>query len=347
MLGVALVLLASACGGTRTRPHSGGVLHVSPNGSDAGDCTSSPCRTFDYAFHTAQPGQTIQVAAGTYTTETITADHSKKGTRRVLFEPAPGAAVVVDDLDVFGSHLEFRNMRLGWKAERGADHLTFRNVSSSMLFIWSATNVRVLGGQLYPGPHYLDGCTQRHNTCDYDSNISNAEGGPPPRNILFDRVFFHGWLRPRGTDFHTECLQVGSGIDVTIENSRFSQCATHDIFIRSWGAGFDLRNWTIRNNVFAATHDGYFSVNVADTTGAIYDNIVVRNNTALQDFGSDVRTGTIRFIANVQPDMSRFKCGYAPAATWDYNVYLSGTPCGPHDRVGKPAALRRAAGARP
>jgi hypothetical protein len=196
--------------------------------------------------------------------------------------------------------------------------------------------VRVIGGELYPGPHYLDGCTQKHNTCDYDSGISNAEGGPPPKHILFDGVYFHGWLRPPGTDFHTECLQVGSGIDVTIENSRFTGCATHDIFIRSWGPAFVLKNWTIQNNVFGATQDGYFSVNVADTSGATYDDIVVRNNSALQDFGSDVRVGKIEFVGNIQPDMSGFKCGYAPAAIWDYNVYASGTPCGHHDRIGNP-----------
>jgi hypothetical protein len=339
------VLLASACAGETAQSATvpaATVLQVSPTGVDSGGCTSSPCLTFDYAYHLAKPGQTVEVAAGEYPSETITPDLRKTGPKLVLFKPAAGAAVIVDNLDIFGSHIEFRSMRLGWKAEKGADDLTFRAVSSSMLFIWSATNVRVLGGELYPGPNYLDGCTQDHNTCDYDSNISNAEGGPPPQHILFNGVFFHGWLRPPGTDFHTECLQVGSGIDVTIENSRFTDCATHDIFIRSWGPDFVLRDWMIQNNFFGATQDGYYSVNIGDTTGATYQNIVVRNNSALQDFASDVQTGTISFIGNIEPDMSSFKCGYAPAAKWDYNIYGSGTPCGRHDRIGDPKFVNAA-----
>ena len=39
---------------------------VSPTGADAGDCASAPCQTIGYAVAQADPGDRIDVAAGTY-----------------------------------------------------------------------------------------------------------------------------------------------------------------------------------------------------------------------------------------------------------------------------------------
>ena len=56
---VALVLTAAAGAAGATR-------YVSPTGSDAGDCSASPCRTISYAVGQASAGDTISVASGTY-----------------------------------------------------------------------------------------------------------------------------------------------------------------------------------------------------------------------------------------------------------------------------------------
>ena len=45
---------------------AGPALHVSPSGTDTGDCTDNPCRTVGYAVSKAESGDVIQVAAGTY-----------------------------------------------------------------------------------------------------------------------------------------------------------------------------------------------------------------------------------------------------------------------------------------
>jgi len=55
----ALVLTAAAGAAGATR-------HVSPTGTDAGDCSASPCRTISYAVAQANAGDTISVASGTY-----------------------------------------------------------------------------------------------------------------------------------------------------------------------------------------------------------------------------------------------------------------------------------------
>ena len=46
---------------------SGANYYVSPSGSDSNPCTqASPCATPDHAFNLASPGETVQVAPGTY-----------------------------------------------------------------------------------------------------------------------------------------------------------------------------------------------------------------------------------------------------------------------------------------
>jgi parallel beta-helix repeat protein len=61
---IALMLTASAGAAGTTR-------YVSPTGTDAGDCTSVPCRTITYAVGRANAGDTVSVAAGRYA-ETVT-----------------------------------------------------------------------------------------------------------------------------------------------------------------------------------------------------------------------------------------------------------------------------------
>ena len=68
-----------------------GSVYVATNGSDANPCLQTrPCLTFDRAYKAAQPGGTVEIAAGSYPPQTITEDPSK-GTGRVTFRPAGGA----------------------------------------------------------------------------------------------------------------------------------------------------------------------------------------------------------------------------------------------------------------
>jgi hypothetical protein len=73
------------------------VVYVSPRGSDAHRCTrASPCKSFDRAYRVATPGQTIELAGGTYPPQLIKVDPTKvHATKNVVFRPAPGARVMI------------------------------------------------------------------------------------------------------------------------------------------------------------------------------------------------------------------------------------------------------------
>jgi hypothetical protein len=196
------------------------------------------------------------------------------------------------------------------------------------MFIYSASNVRVLGGEVGPG-----------QGLDYDNMISTEMAdSPPPTNILIDGVWFHDWWRPVDSGYHTECLQLGSGVNVTIRNSRFQRCATHDIFIRSWGttngAYHPLHNIVVENNFLDETLDGFYSMQVKDDLAPDESSFTIRYNSALQTIHDGVETGTITFTGNVLEEMTEFECDSTDPSRWHYNVYEHGVPCGPTDRVG-------------
>ena len=311
------------------------LLYMSPTGSDSGRCTrTAPCASLPRAYRVAQAGDVVELAAGTYdaSNESISFDSSKNPGARVIFRPAPGASVTITALvKVAAARIVFRDMRFadGWFAT--GDRLTFRNINSAAMYIVSGTNIKVLGGQVYPGPVF-------QGADDADPLLGSATNGSPPRNILIDGVWFHGWLRPPGTDYHTECFQAGSGINVVIRRSRFSDCATHDLFIQSWGTlnGADntLDNWVLENNFLGDTRDGYYSVqllNRNDDSGKPV-RFLFRNNSWAQDIHINVgKTTTVDVVANVGAE-SQWQCRSPEGnVRWSYNVFTAAR-CSKTDR---------------
>ena len=92
-----------------------GSLFVSPAGSDKNGCSSSaPCLSFDRAYHVAQPGQTVLMAAGVYGPQSISADSSKLAAPGdVVFRPAGGTVTLPNSvLTVSGSHVELHGISM-------------------------------------------------------------------------------------------------------------------------------------------------------------------------------------------------------------------------------------------
>ena len=309
-------------------------LYLSPTGSDSNPCTAdAPCATMDHAYRLASSGETIFLAAGDYPVQSIKPDAAKTDPTPVVFMPAAGAQVTVARLDVTASHVEFENFQADWAVATPANGVTFRNiVANGAIYVTGASNVQVIGGQVFsPVP------------VSSDSQIASIKG-QVPTNILFDGVSFHDFADVGPGQFHhIECLQVGAAINLTIRNSKFWNCATHDIFIRSWGfvnnSPSPLSNILIENNWFAKTAAGFYAMQFLDDlwTGDPPTSVTIRNNSALQTIIVRVTHGTAVVHGNLLPSMSKFFCtSYGQNQWFDYNVYGSGTPCGANDAVGDP-----------
>ena len=314
-------------------PPASGNLSVTTSGSDANSCTqAAPCATFDRAYHRAAPGQFVLVGGGSYPNQPIRVDATKAGANAdVVFQPQSGAQVKVNGVQVFGSHVELRSMTTKWAVQPGADKVTFRNVvADGMISITGASNVSVLGGQVYsPVPVTADPVIASYN-------------GKVPTNILIDGVSFHDFIDTVPGLHHIECLQIGSGINLTIRNSDFRNCDVHDIFIRSWGnvnnSPYPLQNIVIQNNTMAATHAYYTMQILDDLWTASPTSFFVTGNTSQMNFVIRVQNGTAQVRYNKLPTMTAYMCtAYGQNRWYDYNTYQTGVPCGLHDIVLQPS----------
>jgi hypothetical protein len=268
---------------------------VALNGSDQNPCTTSaPCATFDRAYRQASPGQAVFVAGGSYPKQRINVDTRKNGAGAdVVFLPAGGSTVKVAGVSIAGSHIELRSLQTKWAVVPGANSVTLRNViSDGAISITGASNVSVLGGQVYsPVPVSSD-------------PVIASLYGLVPTNILIDGVTFHDFrdVGP-GQLHHIECLQVGAAINLTIRNSTFYNCATHDIFIRSWGnlnnTPNPLTNIVIQGNTLAATTVGYYAMQIMDDLWtASPTSFSVLNNNAAQLILVRVTHGTTNLVGS-------------------------------------------------
>jgi hypothetical protein len=315
-LAVAIGLGGTADGTTYAVPAA--AHFVSPDGSDSGNCRrQAPCRTLERAYRVARPGDIVELGGGTYSSQTITVDPSKRSPRDVLFRPARGEAVDIagDGLTILGRHIEFRDFSVsgGWHAKPGSDDLTFRRIRSKDLFISSASNIRVIGGSIGP-------------TVDYDPQIKpNSPSSPPPRNILLDGVYFHDMTISSGSDAHVECLQVAEVNGLIIRNSKFDNCAHHNIFISAWWDGV-VRNVLLENNWGGRVPHGYYGFRVAPYDGHCVD-VVLRNNSATVPFLID-DCRSVQMIANLGPH-NKWSC--LRGVTYSFNVF-QGAKCGSTDR---------------
>jgi hypothetical protein len=278
----------------------------------------------------------VRVGAGTYGPQTIDPMPGKRSPR-VIFQPAADAKVVVrGELTIRASHLGFQRMTLyDVELPRQANDVVFRDITNHGIWMQGASNVSFLGGQISCG------------VCGFHSHLD--DGGPPdfrpPRNILFDRVFFHDW-QAATPDQHTECLQILSGDGITIRNSVFRDCATANggrgatanLHVSWFGSGPKTRNVLIENNFFYRSGNTY-----AIQTGD-FANLRLRYNSIVGPilvFGGYGNGSPVELVGNVMrfSNCKASPSGSGPVAPLRYrrNV-LDGGTCGGGD-VNAPAGF--------
>jgi hypothetical protein len=266
-----------------TPPPTGSAdLYVSMSGSDVGVCSAvAPCRTFDRAYRVASSGGVVEVAGGTYGSQSIGKDVSKTSSADVLFRPAAGAAVTLASLSISGSHVEVRDMRLTSDGNVGSSPIdtrdvTLRNLTGRSLFL-RADDVLVAGGS-YGG---FDGCDSGapEDGVKLWSDSARAADG-----ITLDGVRIHD-IRRSGCDRHTDCIQIYGGTNHTIKNSTLTNCPTIGIIARPASSTQRLENIRIENNYFGAVLDGSEAINIG-TAPDRCSGIVVRYNTVVNESSS-------------------------------------------------------------
>ena len=256
--------------------------YVSTSGSDAGSCTAAaPCRSFDRAYRVASPGDVVEVAGGTYGSQSIGKDSSKTSATDVVLRPAAGATVTLASLSISGSHAEVRDMRLTRDGSVGSNPIdtrdvTLRNLTGRSLFL-RADDVLVAGGSYGD----FDGCDSGapEDGVKLWSDSTRAADG-----ITLDGVRIHD-VRRTGCSRHTDCIQVYGGTNHTIENSTLTNCPTTGIIARPASSSQRLENLRIENNYFGSVLDGSEAINIG-TAPDRCSGIVVRYNTVVNESSS-------------------------------------------------------------
>jgi hypothetical protein len=262
---VALFLLGSAApGGAGQR-----VVYVAPHGSDEAPCTrAAPCRSFDRAYRVAQPGDTVELAAGTYPTQTIQVDPRKVFVERnVVFRPARGAIVTIaGDLAVYGSHVsfvgsahpyDFRLRKLSSVATKGrltSNHVLFQNLDGQTFTIGPNYDITIRGGDWGPSVAcYARGsATSSTAWCPagspyarsgnggsagpYENNIGpdGSIVGQWPHRILLDGLLIHDQNSLDLGHMHQGGLFIVSGYGITIRNTKFLRNVVYQVQVQDF-----------------------------------------------------------------------------------------------------------------
>jgi hypothetical protein len=363
---VAFALFLSPSGASAMHQSSGRSqqLFVAPAGSDGARCTSSqPCATLNRAYRMARPGQTIEIAGGTYPTQVVEVDRSKlrsshacalaRRARCVVFRPAPGSRVTIQgDLVVYGSNAIFQGFQITKmvrsEAIRGpatSHNVIFSNLHGAGFTIGPNNHITIKGGSW--GPNYLCGSN------DTDENKVGPDGGilrQWPHAILLDGLHIHDQNSYHLDDCHTGGLFLISGYDITLRDSVFSRNAVYDIQVQDFtnpdccGMKFgQMHDVVMENNWFGPPVRGLDEPNGAnrndnqpelqlDGDYGGWRNWLIRFNSFYNgpdvgfQSGPDFRN--VRVIGNIGGAPNCFSG--AKGLTWAYNAWIGGR-CGRTD----------------
>jgi hypothetical protein len=354
----AAVVVAPAAAGAPSGRGGPQRVYVAPNGSDLNPCTAAlPCQSYQRGYLAAQPGQTVELAGGTYPGQDLTYDPAKTSTEHVTLEPAKGASVLVDGrLTLAGArHLTLKDIGIGrsdayWDLllQPCNSDITFENVGGGRYFGILEGNRDITfnggswGGYGAPGEHDSAIGWGGEDLCD-----GSVPG--PSHNLVFDHVTWHdsfwGQTPEQWGGAHPDCLEIDGSVNgLTIRNSVFTRCG--DSFLAVYGdLGGPVENVTIEHNLFqdGATY-GYWGIQLTDDghpyhcSGIVFrDNVYLPNSpnagiayTPLRtDCSGAVPTQIVHNTFQVGPN--DYACGIFQAnALWDHNRYLIGDPCGTH-----------------
>jgi hypothetical protein len=201
----------------------------------------------------------IEIAGGTYPSQTIRVDRTKvAATRNVVFRPASGGTVqIAGDLVMYGSHAVFRGSRnpynfklryLRSEAISGPNtsrRVTFVDLDGAGFLVGPNAYITIRGGDWGP------------NSCSGEENKVGPDGlipGQIPRHIVLDGLYIHD---QNGNNPVSGChfggLFIISGSHLVLRRTRFSQNVVYDVQVQNFTDSYpDVRGFLIENNWFGA-----------------------------------------------------------------------------------------------
>ncbi len=327
---------------------SSGTLFLSPGGSDSASCAQgAPCKTLAHAYSVAKGGETVKLAAGTYTDSSLPLTSGKTAGTPVIFEPTASAAVKFSKMLTVQAHgVELkgftfeRELYFGENAEgdvaRGNALHNFEIVANGTK---APKNISIIGGTAGPVA----------DSSDNENNLI-ATNGPEttavPTKITIEGVLIHEYTKVGSA--HVDCLQIWAGNELTIQGNTFKKCAVFDIFLQSLpnGSAGTPKNVTIQNNFLEKTIEGFYSIFLPrhnEGNPEHFENLEIRNNSATQAISADPRATytNANFNGNVAPalvfwnEATEVNQATPAGAQADYNVlYGAGAKKnGSHDQL--------------
>jgi Protein of unknown function (DUF1565) len=327
---------------------SGAGLYLSPSGSDSGSCTqSAPCKTLAHAYSVAQPGETVQLAEGTYTDTSLPLTSGKTAAEPVVFEPENGATVKFSKMLTVEAHgVELKGLSFSKELYFGANaegDTSRDNALHNFEIISSGTkapkNISIVGGTAGP---VADGSDNENNLIATNGPETTAV----PTKITIEGVLIHEYTKVG--EAHVDCLQIWGANELLIQDNTFKRCSVFDIFLQALpnGDAGTPKNVTIQNNYLEKTIEGYFSIFLPhhnEGNPEHYENIDIRNNSATQTIAADPRATytNVQFDGNIAPSLlfwneaTEVDQGVPTGAETEYNVwYAKGAKkYGTHDQL--------------
>jgi chitodextrinase len=330
---------ASVSASTTSCPPAGGAdLFVAPGGSDSGSCTQgNPCGSLNRAYAVASLGQTVEVAGGTYSGQTID-QTPKTGTGTVLFRPAAGASVVLGSITVHrAAHIEFRDFTVTSSTlnRQQASWITYRGITMRQFLVRSADHISYIDSEVGPNGSNdgMNWITAAYETTD------------PATDVLLDNVRIHDFTK-HNSGAHVDCIGIDDVDGLVIRNSRLWNCEHFSIiFGDDNSSGRAARNALLENNFFDCCYSGYYSLGFGGVDGPM----TVRFNS--MTLGMGWLGGSVEGLTLDSNVVSGNNSANCSEATWRYNVVASGSSCGgggvvaPTGFVGEPDDLHLTAGA--
>jgi hypothetical protein len=297
-------------------------LYVATSGSDANPCTqASPCLSFQRAYNLAQPGQVVEVAAGSYPAQTV---NGTKSAPAVVFRPAAGASVSLAGINAYADNFEIQGMSSPWfQSFSASDGFTARNMDFQNVYVYGSSNTKVIGSDIGPsgGESYI-----------------SQDNGIAAHNILFENDYWHDYRITDPTQ-HMTCMFVVSVDGLTVRGNKFVRCDHFGIFVQQFAGPIPPQNILLENNMVGqSTVDGsattcctYWGIKFSAGSGTQYwKNITVRNNSVVQEIGfeTSIPTTNVSLAGNVADQGSCFS-----GVSYSHNLWYGGSPtCAASDR---------------